>query len=314
VAVATSLEHDMTLNQSAIAALLFLFPGLLGAEPHVVIVEGLGGDAIYTQRFADAVAAIEAASRTMTSADHVHVFRGGDANRETISAHFDALRSRVRKDDPVIVYLIGHGSFDDIEYKFNIPGPDLTDADLAKLLDGLPSNSQLLVNTSSASGATLERLEKPGRVLITATRSGVERHATRFGAHFADALGSGSADVDKNRLITAEEAFRYAERQVADFFDSDGRLSTEHARLQGDRAPRVTLARLGAARPSVSDARLAEMFARREALNAEVESLRQRRDDMDAGTYQAELLQKMLELAQLEDSIETRERVLNGDD
>ena len=55
--------------------------------------------------------------------------------------------------DQLSVYLIGHGSYDEHEYKFNIAGPDLTDSDILEALNQVPSGNQVLVNTSSASGA-----------------------------------------------------------------------------------------------------------------------------------------------------------------
>lgn len=286
----------------------------LRAELYAVVVEGLGGDETYGAQFDQEVAAIEAAMRSLTSGERIRVFAGEDATRDAIIEHFETLAANVAADDQVMVYLVGHGSYDDVEYKFNIPGPDLTGADIVQALDALPGRNQLLVNTSSASGATVESLEGDDRVVITATRSGVERHATRFGTHFAAALSDDGADLDKNRMISAEEAFRYAERRVADFFEGDSRLATEHARLVGDQASRITVARLDATRPRITDEQLAELTTQRDALNAEVETLRQARDSMPTEEYRAQLLQKMLELAQLEDRIEAREQALDGND
>lgn len=296
------------------AVVLLSVSAPLRAELHAVIVEGLGGDDSYAAQFDEQVAAIEAAMRTLTSGERIRTFAGQDATRDAIIDYFGILAANAAADDQVMVYLVGHGSYDDVEYKFNIPGPDLSAADIAGALDALPDRSQLLVNTSSASGATLDMLERDGRVIITATRSGVERHATRFGTYFAASLNDEGADLDKNRMITADEAFRYAERRVTDFFEGDNRLATEHARLVGDLAGRVTVARLDTSRPRVTDEQLAELMTQRDALNVEVESLRQARDGMAADDYRAQLLEKMLELAQLEERIEERQRALDGDD
>ena len=37
-----------------------------------------------------------------------------------------------------MLLLIGHGSFDESDYKFNVPGPDITATELASLLDKIP--------------------------------------------------------------------------------------------------------------------------------------------------------------------------------
>jgi len=300
--------HPMSL------ALLLLAPTLVFAELHVVIVEGLGGDPAYAEQFGAQVDAIEVASATLTANDNIKVYRADTASRDAIMSHFTALASLLSENDQVNVYLIGHGSYDDVEYKFNIAGPDLTGEDIAASLDSLSSTNQLLVNTSSASGATVDLLQNDNRILVLATRSGVERHATRFGSYFADALSNSTADTDKNRRISAAEAFSFAARQVDDYYDGNGQLATEHPRIEGERTARITLARLDSSRPAIIDVALAELIAERDALNSDIDSLRLARDDMALQDYQAQLLQKMLDLARLEDAIEAREGNTGGQD
>ena len=134
---------------------LLLMSHLANAELHVVVVEGIGGNEIYDGQFADQVAAIVDASETMTNEDRVRVFSGDSVSRDAILAHFAELSGAIDATDQVAIYLIGHGSFDDFEYKFNISGPDLTGADLQEVLDALPSQNQLLVNTSSGKRVTV---------------------------------------------------------------------------------------------------------------------------------------------------------------
>ena len=62
-----------------------------------------------------------------------------------------------------------------------------------------------------------------------------------------EGAGDGSADVDKNGVITAQEAFDYASREVADSFNKAGTLATEHPQLKGDGAARFVVARLASA-------------------------------------------------------------------
>jgi hypothetical protein len=313
VAPAAALEHDM--KQRCVALILLLMaPVLVLADLHVVIVEGLGGDPVYAAQFSAQADAIEAASLTLTADDNIKSFRGDAATRETILSHFETLKSRLTANDQISMFLVGHGSYDDVEYKFNVAGPDLTGEDIATSLDALASTSQLLVNTSSASGATVDLLQNDNRVLLLATRSGAERHATRFGGYFADALSNSTADTDKNQRISAAEAFNFAARQVDDYYESNGQLATEHPRIEGERTARVTLARLDSSRPTIIDVALAELVADRDALNTEIETLRLARDDMDMQDYQAQLLQKMLELARIEDAIEAREGDLSAPD
>lgn len=301
-------QHVVTLS------LLLMMPALALAELHVVIVEGLGGDPVYAEQFSAQAEAIKSASATLTADDNIRLFRGESATREAILSHFEGLESRLSANDQISVFLVGHGSYDDVEYKFNVTGPDLTGEDIATSLDALASGSQLLVNTSSASGATVDILQSDSRVVVLATRSGSERHATRFGGYFADALSNSTADTDKNQRISAAEAFSFAARQVDDYYDRNGQLATEHARIEGERTARMTLARLDSSRPTIVDVALAGLVAERDALNADIETLRLARDDMDMQDYQAQLLEKMLELARIEDAIEAREGGLGAPD
>ncbi len=300
--------------RTALCVLILALASYAAAASTVVIVEGLGGNDHYTAQFAEQVEAIAAAARTLAPQPELALFRGDDATRQAIVDFFATLGDRRATTDQLIVYLIGHGSYDDHEYKFNLAGPDLTDADILAALDRVPAASQIIVNTSSASGAAADRWQSDSRVVITATRSGVERHATRFGAHFAAALSDPAADTDKNEIVTALEAFDFADRRVRDFFETSGQLATEHAKIIGDRAARVSLARLGAARPASDDARLTELIAKRDAISARIEALRSERDTMSADEYQSRLLGVMLELAQAEEAIELREAELLPDD
>lgn len=288
-------------------------PVTVSADLQVVVVEGLGGDAQYEAQFEDQVDAIEAAASALTSSGRIRSFRTGDFDRDDVLGFFDELSGDLGDDDRLAIFLVGHGSFDDHEYKFNIAGPDLSDTDLQEILDNETAGSLLLVNMSSASGATADRLKGENRTLILATRSGAERHATRFGGYFIAALSDPAADLDKNDIITADEAHNFAERQVSDFFERNGRLATEHSRVEGDQAARFSLARLGSQRPVVPDDELDRLLSERDALNAEIDDLRLRRDGMAPDAYQAELLNRMLELATLEEDIERREAELSDE-
>lgn len=310
MAVTSSLEHDLKHALKICGGLLVLLPLIGSAELYVVIIEGLGGDAVYAEQFNQQVVAITNASKTLTTDERVHVFAAPAVTRKNVLDYFSDLDVKMSASDRLVVYLIGHGSYDDYEYKFNITGPDLTGDDLAQALGELPGGNQLVVNTSSASGALADVLMNDERMLILATRSGVERHATKFGNYFAAALSDPGADLDKNQVVSAGEAYRFAERQVDDYFERNGQLATEHSRLEGDRADRFGLARLGASRPDSEDDVLADLVGRRYFLNGQLDELRLSRDKMPADQYQSAQLQLLLELAQTENGIEAREEEL----
>ena len=125
---------------------------------------------------------------------------------------------------------IGHGTFDGRTAKFNLRGPDITAEELTAVLK--PTKRPLaVINCASASGPFLNALSAPGRVIITATRSGDELNAPRFGGFFAQAIGNPAADLDKDGQTSLLEAYLLAARQVEQFYKEAGRLATEHALL-----------------------------------------------------------------------------------
>ena len=311
MAAATPVGDDL-MRRHLIAVLAATLPSIGHAALQVVVIEGLGGEPRYVEQFASQVDELERAASGLTDGEHIQVFRSGEFGRDDVLSFFESLD--LVSDDRLAIFLIGHGSYDDHEYKFNIAGPDVSDTDLYDILDGAGAGSMLVVNTSSASGATRERLTGEGRTLILATRSGAERHATRFGGYFVAALSDASADLDKDQVVSAEEAFQFAERQVNDFFERNGRLATEHARLEGDQAARFNLARLDTPRQTRSDAALERMIGRRDELNSDIEDLQLRRGTMPPDDYQSALLGLMLELATLEEDIERRESEIDNDD
>lgn len=308
MADAPSLELDLNSPRLSAGLLLSILPAAGMAALNVVVIEGLGGESRYAEQFSGQVEAIVTAAHTVSDDSRIRVFRNGEFGRADVLQYFESLRSQITASDQLALYLVGHGSYDDYEYKFNIGGPDLTGEDIAGMLNALPGTNQLLVNTGSASGAIAELAKSDDRMLILATRSGAERHATRFGNYFTAALNDPTADVDKNRIISAAEAFSFAERQVDDYFDRNGQLATEHPRIEGDRADRFGLARLGGERLASTDSVLAELIAERDALNATLDALRLEQANLAAEEYRSRLLKHMVELAETEEAIEARQQ------
>ncbi len=129
---------------------------------------------------------------------------------------------------PVWVVLIGHGTFDGREAKFNLTGPDLGVEDLKSMLARF-ERPIAVVNCTSASGAFLKGLSAKGRAVVTATRSGDEINFARFGDYMSQAIADPAADLDKDDQVSLLEAFLTASKRAEEFYKSDGRLATEHA-------------------------------------------------------------------------------------
>jgi len=280
------------------------------AKQYALIVSGIGGEAEYEQRFQAQANQLAAAVRHSSEQAQVTLLVGEQATRAAIRATLSEWAS-TSAGDLVTLTLIGHGTYDGEEYRYNVPGPDVTASDLREWLQPLPAR-QLIVLTTSASGGALARLQgaRGDRVIITATKNGSERNATRFAEHWVQALSAAAADRDKNEWVTAQEAFDYTVRKVADGFKSSAALATEHARLEGKRADALPLGRLGELKEMPSDAALVALFAERVRIESEFETVKERKKDIDADAYYDELEKTLVVLAKTQRQIDARQAVL----
>ncbi len=205
---------------------------------YYVTVAGLGGEPDYEQRFTAAAKELDKVFKEGGSSAHVVTLMGADSTKAKLSAALAQVAKDAKSDDDFVLVMIGHGSFDGVDYKFNLVGPDVTGAEIAGMCDRISSRRQLIVNTTSASGGSVIALQRPGRGVIAATKSGTEKNATVFARYWVEAMQDPAADVDKSDSISALEAFEYAERKTSGFYESQKRLATEHATLRGYRARR----------------------------------------------------------------------------
>ena len=146
----------------------------------------------------------------------------------------DQIAARASPADLLFVVLMGHGSFDKGGYKLNLVGPDPSGEEIAAALYSIPAGRHVVVNTTSASGGSMQALAHEKSIVITATKSGNEKNQTHMGEFLIEALRDGNADADKNGRVSVLEAFVYAARKVEDYYSQDGALQTEHAILDDD--------------------------------------------------------------------------------
>ena len=280
---------------------------------------GIGGELDYTQRFKMWADDIDSSLKKA----------GGDATvttlvgptREQVRARFAELARQAKPADGFIVFLIGHGTFDGQDYKFNIQGPDITAAELAALMDKVPAQRQLVVNMTSCSGGSIEQLRRPNRIVIAATKTGSEKNATNFARYFAEALREPAADTDKNESISAIEAFRYAQTKTTEFFDTQKRLATEHSVIEdtgkgsgertataengeGKLAGSFTVVRLGANAAAARDPKKRPLLDKKEQLEQAIEKLKFDKAAIPAQEYKRQLTQLLLELAKTQEALD----------
>ena len=307
------------------------------AQTHVVVVGGLGGDQAHREKFhAWAVAMIDAAQQRFGIPEENITYLAeretldaerisGKSTKENVERTLAELAARLDPGEGVFILLIGHGSYQGDESRFNLPGPDMSSADFAIVLDRFTAQSIVLINTTSASGDFIKDLSGPRRTIITATKSPFERNETVFCQYFVEAFAQDVADVDKDQRISMLEAFNYATHEVARAYESDDRLLTEHAQLDdngdgegtGEPDPATTDGALAqafvmeGAEPLVgaasADSVLTALQGRQRELQQAIADLRVRKDSLELDAYEIELERLLIELARVSQAIRDRE-------
>ncbi len=291
------------------------------AETFYLTVAGLGGEPDYEQRFAMWASEIESILKSGGGDATVETLKGAAATRANVRGALDKIARDAKPQDALVVMLIGHGSYDGVDYKINLPGPDLSATDLAALLDRVRASRQLVVDMTSASGGAVSALRKENRVVIAATKTGSERNATVFPRFWVEALRDPAADTDKNETISALEAFHYAERKTAEYYESQKRLATEHPVLEdtgvgpgvrepsaenreGLRAAAFPLVRMGAANSLANNPEKKELFERKERLEQQIDLLKYNKATLAPEEYKKQLTALLVELAKTQEELE----------
>ncbi len=191
--------------------------------------------------------------------------------------------------------LIGHGSGEMGASALNVPGPDPTATDYAGWLALMRQATVVFVNAATGSGDFAPILAGPNRIIITATKTGMERNESIFAATFAAGLTGTEADANKDGRISIAEAFTYAKAQVAKTYESTNRMLTEHAVLADSSGIASRIAFGGDA--ASGDPRVVALMGERRVLESSVDSLRRVKPTMDSTAYSRELERLLLLVA-----------------
>jgi hypothetical protein len=293
----------------------------LHAETFYFTVAGLGGEPEYEARFSGWAKDLDKLLHELEPHAKIKTLYGPEATKANVETYLREVAKEAKPDDSLILMMIGHGTFDEFDYKFNLPGPDLSASALAAMLEKIPTGHQLIVNMTSSSGGSIATLEKPKRVLITATKAGSEKNATVFPRYWIEGLRDPAADSDKNEIVTALEVFRYAESKTAKFYETQKRLSTEHPLIEdagkgeGVKAPsvengegltagRFAVLHLGASAAQSRDPAKLALLKQKEDLEAQIDDLKYRKASLSVQEYRGQLQQLLIQLAQTQKELD----------
>ena len=273
---------------------------------HVLIVTGLSGEPQYRAPFLHAAAVLADSARSRwgvsdsslvvlgedPAADPRHIT--GRSTREEVAQGFLRLSRRAAPGDVVLIFLNGHGAGEGPTSRVNLPGPDPTAVDYAGWIAGFARQTVVFVNAASGSGDFVPVLAGRGRVIVTASRTGIERNESIFAGPFVRGLTGTEADADKDGRVSVFEAFDFARKDVARTYEESRKMLTEHAVLSDSALARTVT--FGPPRAK-ADPRIAALVAERQELESQVVTLRGRKAAMDSTSYDRELERLLLLVA-----------------
>ena len=284
-----------------------------GGATHLVVITGVSGEPRIGEQWHGMAMALATAATTRFAIPAAQVTvleedstRGGArlvgrSSRATIERVLGALARTLGSSDRLAVVLIAHGSTLGGGPKVNLPGPDMSDADFAKVLAPATAPMVAFVHTGSASGDFVAALGGPRRIVITATKSGREQNETLFPGYFVRALTTDDGDADKDGRVSMFEAFSYAKHEVEQLFAQGNRLPSEHAQLadgaDGARARSFFLASTTGSAVTSTHPAAAELLRERAAVQGRIDELRGRRAELSEDAYQRALEPLIVELA-----------------
>jgi hypothetical protein len=294
------------------------------ADTYLLVISGIGGEPYYSdlfQRWSTSMVEVAVVHAGIAPEQVIRLSENprpaaGLSSKQNILRAIGELGDITAVGDVVMVLLIGHGSARGRDALFNIPGPDLSAAELAGALEPLSERTLVVVNTTAASAPFLEAVAAPGRVVITATAAAGENQHTRFAGWFVTAFATAAADSNKDHSVSLLEAFDYARRAVARDYEREGGLLTEHAQIDdngdgvGTRVPTADGAdgavaatlHLGAVpsatspKPSLDQERLALQIEARELVDR-IEALKRRKRTLELSLYEHQLEALLVPLA-----------------
>ena len=305
------------------------------SQPVLILVVGAAGEEEFGARFEEwAVrweqAAVKGGVRLVRIGAATNAPSTGGEDDSTDRDRLKAALQAETKDGPAELWLVlvGHGTFDGKEAKFNLNGTDFSATELGDWLKPL-TRPVAVINTSSASAPFIKAVSAPGRVIVAATRSGHEQNFAYFAKHMGEAIGDARADLDKDGQVSLLEAFLIGARRTAEFYDIEGRLATEHAVIddngdglgtpsdffrgiravkkaeQGSPVDGARAHQFHLIRSSTEAEMPAELRARRDALELQIEKLRGQKATTEEADYYSKLEKLLLEMSKVYEASET---------
>lgn len=150
----------------------------------------------------------------------------------------DTFTSRIQPQDRFICYYLGQANAVGGSLRLNLPGPDITEKELAEWLRALAASRQVIVLDCPCAGLAAKTLTAEGRIIVCAATA-AQAYATQFTARLVQVLSRPPTDTDGDGKLSLLEAFTATARETEEWYRQQQILATETPCLEdnGDGVP-----------------------------------------------------------------------------
>ena len=215
-----------------------------GGQRWVVILVGLAGDEAHADLFRETADTWQTWLTESLDIPREQVLRLPRRTQEPEAAapalKADAIRTtlaelnqKLKPNDSLWVFTLGHGNYDGKQAWFHLAGKDPSAEDFGRWFSEVRCREQVIWLTQSNAGWFVKPLSRPGRIVIAATAADDESNETEFPHALATVVQSPATmlDTDQDEKVSVAELFAAVVREVERRFQHDKRFPTEHAQL-----------------------------------------------------------------------------------
>jgi hypothetical protein len=215
----------------------------------VLIIKGIGRDPIDGAAKDQALKTLRVflLERTRVDPRRLVVLDAGaaqpqaDATQPTadnIRRVLDTFASKIQLEDRFICHYIGQANAVGGRLRLNLPGPDITEKDLADWLGAVATKRQVIVLDCPCAGLAAKALTAEGRIIVCGATA-TQTYATQFTAQLVQVLNRPPTDADGDGRISLLEAFTATAREIETWYRQQQIVATETPCLEdnGDGVP-----------------------------------------------------------------------------
>jgi hypothetical protein len=223
--------------------------GYAPGNTYVLLIKGIGRDPADGATKDQALNALRAflLERARVDPRHLVVLNARAAPSQTedtqptadnVRRALDAMTARIQVQDRFICHYIGQANVAGGRLRLNLPGPDITEKELAEWLRPLATNRQVIVLDCPCAGLAAQTLTAEGRIIVCAATA-EQAYGTRFTAQLVQVLSRPPIDTDGDGKLSLLEAFTATAREIEAWYHRQQIVATETPCLEdnGDGVP-----------------------------------------------------------------------------